>query len=42
MSSDSGVSLASNPAGEATNTAPTSIISITAKPRITCLVGKPK
>ena len=33
----SGVSLASNPAGPATKTAPTKIIKITVKPRINCL-----
>lgn len=38
----SGVSLASNPAGPATKTAPTNIISTTVKPRINCFVGSPK
>jgi antitoxin component YwqK of YwqJK toxin-antitoxin module len=37
-----GESLASNPAGPATKTAPTNIISTTVKPRINCFVGRPK
>ena len=38
----SGVNLASSPAGPATKTAPTNIIRMTVKPRITCLVVIPR